>query len=40
MWSAGCKMPTQVADGRSRCYCGAEIDSPSIGPHIAAEHMT
>jgi hypothetical protein len=40
MWSAGCKMPTQVADGRSRCYCGAEIDSQNIGLHIAAEHMT
>lgn len=38
MWSAGCRMPTQMADGRSKCYCGAEIDCQSIGPHIAAEH--
>jgi hypothetical protein len=40
MWSAGCRLPTQVASGRSQCYGGAEIDSESIGQHIAAEHMT
>jgi hypothetical protein len=40
MWSAGCRMPTQMADGRSQCYCGAEIDGGSAGSHIAAEHMT
>jgi hypothetical protein len=40
MWSAGCRMPTQMANGRSQCYCGAEIDNQSIGQHIAAEHMT
>jgi hypothetical protein len=40
MWDAGCKLPTQVASGRSQCYCGAEIDNKSIGPHIDAEHMT
>jgi len=28
----------QVASGRSQCYCGAEIDSASIGAHIVAEH--
>src|SRR4051812_16760030 len=26
MWDAGCRMPTQVASGRSRCFCGTEID--------------
>jgi hypothetical protein len=25
MWEAGLKLPTQVADGRSRCFCGAEF---------------
>jgi hypothetical protein len=39
MWSAGCRMPTQMATGRSKCYCGAEIDNASISRHIAAEHM-
>ena len=40
MWESGCRMPTQMANCRSQCYCGAEIDSQSIGAHIAAEHMT
>lgn len=40
MWETGCKLPTQVASGRSQCYCGAEIDGKGIGPHIDAEHMT
>jgi hypothetical protein len=40
MWETGCKLPTQIASGQSQCYCGAEIDSNSIGPHIYAEHMT
>jgi len=26
MREAGCKLPTQMPDGRSRCFCGAEID--------------
>jgi len=39
MWSAGCRLPTQVANGRSQCYGGAEIDSESGGWHIAAEQM-
>jgi len=25
MWDSGCKMPTQMPDLRSRCFCGAEI---------------
>ena len=40
MWEAGCKLPTQVASGQSQCYCGAELDNQSVGPHIDAEHMT
>ena len=40
MWKCGCKLPAQIAGGRSQCYCGAEIDSASVDRHIAAEHMT
>jgi hypothetical protein len=25
MWDAGCKLPTQTADGRARCFCGVDI---------------
>jgi hypothetical protein len=39
MWDAGCKLPTQTADGRARCFCGAEIDITSMDPHIYAAHM-
>lgn len=40
MWAAGLPLPTQLATGRSQCYCGVEIDIRSVGPRIAAEHMT
>jgi hypothetical protein len=40
MWETGCKLPSQVASGRSQCYCGTEIDSAGIGPHIDGEHTT
>jgi len=39
MWDAGCKLPTQMADGRSPCFCGAEIDIASMDQHIYAAHM-
>jgi hypothetical protein len=26
MWDSGCKLPTQLASGQSRCFCGAVID--------------
>jgi hypothetical protein len=39
MWEAGCKMPTQMPGGRSRCFCGAEIDNEGAGDHIRACHM-
>jgi hypothetical protein len=39
MWDAGCKLPTQVADGRSRCFCGAEIGIADMDQHICAAHM-
>jgi hypothetical protein len=39
MWDAGCKMPTQTRDDRSKCFCGAEITNKSIEAHIRAAHM-
>jgi hypothetical protein len=39
MWDQGCKLPTQVADGRSRCFCGTEIGIADVEPHVAAVHM-
>jgi hypothetical protein len=39
MWDAGCKLPTQTAEGRSRCFCGAEITIANIDEHVYAAHM-
>jgi hypothetical protein len=40
MWDAGCKLPTQIADRRSRCFCGAEIDIAGVKRHVYAyEHV-
>lgn len=39
MWEAGCKMPTQLPSGVSRCFCGAEITTSSSSSHIRAHHM-
>jgi hypothetical protein len=39
MWAAGCKLPAQMADGRSPCFCSAEIDITSMNQHIYAAHM-
>jgi hypothetical protein len=36
---AGCKLPTQTADGRSCCFCGAEITIADMNEHIYAAHM-
>lgn len=38
MWDAGCRMPTQIPDLRSRCFCGTGIDIPSVGRHIIEHH--
>jgi hypothetical protein len=38
MWEAGCRMPTQVPELRSRCYCGAEI-GVACEEHVYARHM-
>ena len=39
MWDPGCKLPTQVADGRSRCFCGTEIGIANMDQHINAAHL-
>jgi hypothetical protein len=39
MWDAGCKLPTQVTDGRARCFCGAAITIADVNQHIYAAHM-
>jgi hypothetical protein len=31
-------LPTQVADGRSRCFCGAAIGVADVERHIDAAH--
>ena len=38
MWDPGCRMPTQVTDGRSRCFCGTEIGVADVERHVAAAH--
>src|SRR5262245_32447300 len=37
MWESGCKLPTQSPEGRSRCFCGAEIDIKGAERHVYAE---
>jgi hypothetical protein len=40
MRDTGMRMPTQNVDGRSRCFCGAEIDIRGTEDHIRAAHRT
>jgi len=40
MWDAGCKLPTQSAEGRSRCFCGKAIDIPGTPRHVYAAHLS
>jgi hypothetical protein len=39
MWEAGCKLPTQVPELRSFCFCGEAIDSATMSQHVFAAHM-
>ena len=39
MWDAGCRLPTQNTSGRSRCFCGAEIDLRTNEGHVYSTHM-
>ena len=36
MWATGCKLPTQVSDGRSRCFCGTTITIAATYDHALA----
>ena len=38
MRDRGLKLPTQFADGRSRCFCGAAIDIPTCQLHVREAH--
>jgi hypothetical protein len=38
MHDAGMKLPTQVAAGRSRCFCGSEIDIRGLDKHVRDAH--
>ena len=39
MWNAGCRLPTQVTDGLSCCFCGATIDIKNVDHHVYAAHL-
>jgi hypothetical protein len=39
MWETGCKLPTQVTDGLSRCFCGAPIEIKNVEHHVYAAHL-
>ena len=38
-WEAGLKLPTQITDGRSRCFYGAQIRIADVEQHVLAVHM-
>jgi hypothetical protein len=40
MWKEGFKTPTQLASGRSECFCGAAIDIASTEQHVYEHHMS
>ena len=40
MWDAGMKLPTQLPDGRARCFCGTPIDISGTAQHVYAAHMS
>lgn len=39
MHDTGSKLPTQMPELRSRCFCGAAIDSDTIDRHVFTVHM-
>jgi hypothetical protein len=39
MWDAGLKLPTQVTDGRTICFCGTAIGVADFEQHVYAAHM-
>jgi hypothetical protein len=39
MHASGLPLPTQMRNGRARCFCGAAIDIKGVGAHIDEAHM-
>jgi hypothetical protein len=39
MWDACMKMPTQLPNGKSRCFCGSEIDIRGMSQHVRDAHQ-
>jgi CRP-like cAMP-binding protein len=39
MWASGCRLPTQETSGRSRCFCGVDIEAATMDRHISTAHM-
>ncbi len=39
MWDEGAKLPTQLASGKSTCFCGAAITLQSTEQHVYERHM-
>jgi hypothetical protein len=39
MWAKGCRLPTQAADGRAVCFCGAAIGIADMDEHDFTAHM-
>lgn len=39
MHDAGLPLPTQMSNGRARCFCGVAIDIKGVDPHIREAHM-
>jgi hypothetical protein len=39
MWDSGFKLPTQLASGQFRCFCGAVIDIKGMSHYVHVAHM-
>lgn len=39
MIDCGCRLPTEMASGLSKCFCGTEIDVAGMGQHVYAAHL-
>jgi hypothetical protein len=39
MHDANLPLPTQLASGHARCFCGVEIDNRGMDGHVAAAHL-
>ena len=39
MHDASLPLPTQLASGRARCFCGTEINNKGLADHVVAAHL-